>query len=86
MPEISRFYGLVISMFHNDHNPPHFHVRYGGNKAKVSISTLEILAGKLPRRAQALVLEWASTHRSELLENWERAMNDLPLKDIDPLE
>lgn len=70
MPEISRFYGIIIiRMYFQDHNPPHFHVEYQGEQAEYSIKTLELLAGKLPNRANALVLEWASLHRDELLAN-----------------
>ena len=72
MPTISVFYGIVIRMFFNDHAPPHFHAEYGGNKAEIAIETLEILAGSLPRRALALVVEWAALHRAELREGWER--------------
>ena len=59
MPTISIFYGLVIRMYFNDHAPPHFHVQYAEFKATVSIQTLTIATGKLPRRAQMLVLDWA---------------------------
>ncbi len=67
MPEISRFYGILIKMYFIDHNPPHFHAEYGEYRAEYNIKTLEILDGKLPRRANSLVLEWASIHRDELL-------------------
>lgn len=86
MPTVSRFYGIVISMYHNDHAPPHFHVKYAEHRAKVTISTLELGEGKLPRRALVLVLEWAALHRMELMDNWERAQKDLPLKRIDGLD
>ena len=69
MPEISRFYGIIIRMYFQDHNPPHFHAEYQGMKAEYSIETLEILAGKIPLRAHSMVLEWASMHRKELLVN-----------------
>ena len=86
MPEISRFFGIIIGMFYNEHNPPHFHARYGEFYAEIEIHTLRIIQGNLPRRAKALVLEWAEDHRDELMENWNlaRAMNEL--KDIKPLE
>ena len=86
MPTISRFYGIVISMYHDDHAPPHFHVRYAEHRAKVTIATLEQSEGKLPRRALVLVLEWAAVQRSELLANWERAQNGLPLEWIESLD
>ena len=86
MPEISRFYGIVVAMFFNDHEPPHFHVRYGSDKAILAIETLEVLRGELPSRALGLVREWARTHHSELLEDWRLARRSQPLKGIDPLE
>lgn len=86
MPEISRFLGIVIAMYYNDHAPPHFHARYGGSEIRVNIETGEILSGKFPRRAQNLVLEWFELHRAELLEDWKLAENRKPLKKIEPLE
>lgn len=83
---ISRFFGLVVAMYYNDHDPPHFHVRYGDHQALVAISDLRILAGGLPPRALGLVVEWASLHREGLLENWERARRGEPLRLIPPLE
>ena len=85
MPEISRFLGIIITMFHNDHNPPHFHVRYGNYKAMVSIETLTILEGELPSRVRGLVVEWASLHQDELKEDWEFAKQKKELKYIEPL-
>jgi hypothetical protein len=86
MPEVSRFYGVSIKMYHNDHNPPHFHAEYGEHEAVFSIATLEILFGKLPRRARNIVIQWAFEHRLELVENWELARRDETLKDIAPLD
>ena len=63
MPEISRFFGIVIRMFYNDHAPPHFHASYGDREALIEIETLGVYRGDLPRRAMALVLEWALLHR-----------------------
>ncbi len=85
MPEISRFYGIVITMYYKDHPPPHFHARYGGQRAKFSISDLRLTEGRLERRAISLVLEWAFQHRDELMENWELARQNKPLKRIAPL-
>ena len=68
MPTISEFFGILIRMYYDDHNPPHFHVFYGEYEAQVSIDTLEVIKGKLPKRALALVLEWAAEHRNELRE------------------
>jgi len=73
MPEISRFLGIIIAMFYNEHNPPHFHARYGDYKVEIEINTLSILAGKLPPRPMGLVMEWASRHQDELMADWELA-------------
>ena len=86
MPEISRFFGIVIGIFYNDHAPPHFHVRYNDFRATLSISDLKILEGELPKRALTLVLEWAFEHRGELMDDWELAVEKKPLKPIRPLE
>lgn len=66
MPEISRFYGIIIAMFFGDHNPPHFHARYADKKVGIEIESLRILEGNLPPRALGLVIEWASQHKAEL--------------------
>lgn len=86
MPEISRFYGIVIAMYHQEHNPPHFHARYGGDKAAVEISSLKVLEGKLPPRALGLAVEWASQHQDELTRDWELARSGRPPQRIEPLE
>lgn len=85
MPELCRFYGIIIRMYFLDHNPPHFHAEYQGHEAEFDIRTLELLVGKLPNRAHALVLEWAAQHRQELLANWERAVNRETIAPIAPL-
>ncbi len=85
MPEISRFFGIVIGMFYKDHEPPHFHVRYGEQQAIVGIESLIVLQGGLSPRVLGLVTEWAALHRAELLEDWERAKGQQPLKPIAPL-
>lgn len=85
MPEISRFYGLIIRMFYNDHNPPHFHVIYQEYEALIEITTLEILEGELPKRAKSLAIEWAIEHREELMKNWLKAQNLETLDKINPL-
>jgi len=84
MPEISRFYGIIVKMYFNDHNPPHFHVEYQDFKAKIEINT-GILEGKMPKTAINLTLQWLSEHRQELLDNWERIEKMEPLNKIDPL-
>ena len=73
-------------MYYNDHAPPHFHAEYAGHEATFLIASLEYLSGELPRRARALVVEWASLHSAELQANWERAREGLPLEDIEPLD
>ncbi len=85
MPEISRFYGIVIKMYFDDHNPPHFHAEYGSEEALVDINTLALLAGHLPPRALGLVAEWASLHQTELSDCWQRARSLDPLGKIEPL-
>lgn len=86
VPAISRFFGIRILMFHKDHPRPHFHARYAGHEATISIETLEVLTGRLPRRAMALVLEWSMLHRPELRENWGRAERHEPLLEIPGLD
>ncbi len=86
MPEISRFYGIIVAMFFDDHNPPHFHARYGEEKAAIEIDSLRILEGHLPPRALGLVIEWAAQHKNELSENWELAQNNRSPKKIEPLK
>jgi hypothetical protein len=86
MPTVSRFFGIVISMYYNDHAPPHFHIMYAEHRAKMAIETLELIDGVLPRRPLALVLEWAALRRGELVADWERARNGVPLEPISPLE
>ena len=85
MPEISRFLGIIIRMFYNEHNPPHFHAYYNEFQAEIDIKTLEIIAGKLPKRVRNLVIEWAIDHREELQIDWELMRNDKEPKPIDPL-
>lgn len=85
MPTISMFFGITIRMYFHEHGPPHFHAYYGGDEAAVSIGSLDVMEGKLPRRALALVLEWAVDHRSELAHNWQRAEERVALKKIEPL-
>ncbi len=86
MPEISRFYGIIIRMYFDDHPPPHFHARYGNDQAVININTLAIISGKLPPRALGLVMEWATLYQSELKEVWKKAVNLEPLHKIDPLK
>lgn len=86
MPEISRFYGIIIALYYNEHNPPHFHAKYGEFVAEIDIRTLEIINGNLPKRAKALVLEWADDHRDDLMLDWDLARKMAELKPIEPLK
>jgi hypothetical protein len=86
MPEISRFYGIIISLFYAEHNPPHFHARYGNKKVAINIKTLEILEGNLSPRTLGLVIEWAALHKDELLKEWNITKKNLPPKKIKPLD
>jgi hypothetical protein len=85
MPEICRFLGIVISMYYKEHVPPHFHAKYGGQRAAFSINELKIIEGDLPKRVVSLVLEWAFEHRNELMEDWQLAQRREDLKKINPL-
>lgn len=86
MPTICVFFGIVIRMYYDDHKPPHFHAHYGEDAASILIETLEVTEGQLPRRALAMVLEWAAEHREELREDWLLAERHEALKNIAPLE
>ncbi len=85
MPEISRFFGIVIGMFHREHPPPHFHAVYGEHSITVDIETGEV-HGSFPKRALRLVEEWRILHKEELLNDWRLAENKRPLAKIAPLE
>jgi hypothetical protein len=85
VPTISVFYGIVIAMFFNDHDPPHFHARYAEHRARIAIDTGDPLDGDLPARATRLVKEWTELHRDELEEDWRLAQELQPLRPIEPL-
>jgi hypothetical protein len=85
MPVISRFYGIVIAMYFNDHNPPHFHAKYSGYEALYNFSG-DIIEGSLPNRASKLVADWIVLHKEELEDNWAKARAGEPLSPIEPLE
>ncbi len=85
MPEISRFFGIVIKMFFDDHNPPHFHAYYGDHEVLIDINHLAVFAGSFPPRALGLVIEWATLHQVELLKDWTLARDQQSLDRIDPL-
>ncbi|HEX9670390.1 MAG TPA: DUF4160 domain-containing protein [Thermoanaerobaculia bacterium] len=76
----------MIAMYHSDHPPPHFHARYGGQRAVVAVESLTILRGHLSPRVLGLVVEWAAAHKAELLEDWQLARDEQPLMKIAPLE
>lgn len=83
MPEISRFYGLIIKMYFRiaEHNPPHFHVIYGENAGIFDIASMQMLEGDLPQKAQNLIAEWGNKHKDELLHIWQTQ----EFKQIEPL-
>ena len=86
MPEISRFFGIIIKMFFKDHAPPHFHVEYGDFKAVVSIKEPSLLEGNLPDKQFKLVQAWALIHEEELLQNFSELNSNQPKwQKIDPL-
>ena len=86
MPEISRFFGIRVTMYYNDHPPPHFHAKYGRQRISVEIEDARVLPGDFPDRARAFVLEWLELHRDELLADWKLVQDRKPLTRIDPLE
>ena len=85
MSEISRFLGIKIYMYYEEHSPPHFHANYAGQVAVVDIASLAVLKGDLPGRALGLVVEWGRLHRAELEANWTRARQTEPLLPVEPL-
>lgn len=86
MPIVSQFFGIIIRMFFNEHAPPHFHAEYGEHRASINIRTLEVMEGKLPRRALELVLDWAELHQAELLEDWALCQARQQPRGIAPLQ
>jgi hypothetical protein len=86
MPEICRFYGIIIYIFYQEHNPPHFHAVYGEHEALITIQDLAVFSGYLPGRALGLVIEWASLHKEELKKDWDKAVNHEKLEKIEPLK
>ncbi len=86
MPEICRFYGIIIRIHVRDHPPPHFHALYGEHHAVIELGSLSTLQGRLPARARRLVLEWAVLHRDEVMAAWNRAHGGEPPGTIAPLD
>ncbi len=85
MPEISLFYGIRITMYYDDHNPPHFHADYNGQKAIVDIINGYVIKGGLPSKQLKLILAWCVIHQDELMQNWELSKDGKPLNTISPL-
>ena len=85
MPEISRFFGIVVAMYYDDHPPPHVHVRYGEHRAILEIGTAAVLFGDLPHRVVGMVVEWVALHRAELEKNWDNMRAGQWLDTIAPL-
>jgi hypothetical protein len=85
VPRISTFYGIVIAMYFDEHEPPHFHARYAEYDAQVAIDGAVVLHGRLPPRALRLVQQWTELHSNELIANWNRARSGEGLVTIDPL-
>jgi len=85
MPEISLFYGIKITMYYDDHNPPHFHAEYNESKAIIEIEEARVIKGLLPSRQLKLILAWCILHQDELMKNWELAKEGKPLNSIKPL-
>lgn len=87
MPELSRFFSVIIRMYLSDHAPPHFHATYQDYNAMIDIAEGNVLQGALPRKELRLVLAWLELHRDELLENWLIAsQRSGELKKVKPLD
>ena len=85
MPEISLFYGIRITMYYDEHNPPHFHASYANENALIDIRKGCAFRGKLPGKQLKYVIAWAAIHEDERMQNWELARDDKPLNRINPL-
>ncbi len=85
MPEISRFYGIIIRMYYDEHAPPHFHAIYGDAEGQIGIDPIQLLTGDLPSRVISLAIEWAALHQYALKENWQRLRADQAPQKIAPL-
>lgn len=85
MPEISRFFGIIVIMNYNDHNPPHFHAIYGEQEVSVDIQT-GIVKGIMSKRSLAMIFEWYEKYKDELMKDWQLSKSREPLKKIPPLE
>jgi len=85
MPEISLFYGIRVTMYYDDHNPPHFHAQYGDYHALIDIEKGYVFRGALPGRQLKFILAWCELRRDELMQNWELAKDNRPLNQVAPL-
>lgn len=85
MPEISLFYGIRVTMYYDEHNPPHFHAEYNNNKVLIDIIKCRVIKGSLSARQLKLVLAWCTIHQDELMQNWEFSKDGKPLNRINPL-
>ena len=86
MPQISQFFGIIIRMFYDEHNPPHFHAQYGEYNCCIDIQTLSVIEGQFPARALGLVIEWTILYQKELMDNWLRMEQQKSLQKIEPLK
>jgi hypothetical protein len=86
VPEISRFFGIIIRMYYDEHDPPHFHAIYGDAEGQVGIDPIHVLSGDLPNRVVSLVVEWAALHQFELRGNWDRLRTNQQPNKIVPLQ
>jgi hypothetical protein len=86
VPTISRFFGITVAMYFDDHGHPHFHARHADGSAKIRIDEVDVIDSNLGLRQLRLVLAWAELHQAELLENWQLARAGETLKEIEPLK
>lgn len=86
MPYVSMFFGIIVRMFYNEHNPPHFHAEYQGQAGVFDLNGNMTHGSMRSKTAVRLIREWAALHNAELVRNWERAAQKEPIEKIDPLE
>jgi len=85
LPIISLFYGIKITMYFDEHRPPHFHAEYNGHQALIDICEARVVKGEMPSRQLKLILAWCVIHQDELMQNWELSKDGLPINKINPL-
>jgi Domain of unknown function (DUF4160) len=76
LPTIADFLGIAVRMFFNDHDPPHFHVRYQGFRARVRIADGEVIGGDLPPNISRVLKQWTALRRDALMRNWRMGRMD----------